>query len=121
LYGNPQSESKQGFVSFESTPANEISFVDYYKKTLSKRCVDPLRPPAIPVSALRDLQANEIRLAALEVPSGIDSDTAAAIRVSIDRAFIFGFRFIMLICAGLCLASAAVAWRMIARPNLNYR
>jgi len=27
------------------TPANEISFLDSYKKTLSKCCNDPLRPP----------------------------------------------------------------------------
>jgi len=76
---------------------------------------------AIPASTVHDLRANEIKLAALAVPSGLGSDTAAAIRVSIERAFIFGFRFIMLICAGLSLASAAVAWRMIAKPNLNNR
>jgi EmrB/QacA subfamily drug resistance transporter len=74
---------------------------------------------AIPASTVHDLRANEIKLAALEVPATLDSDTAAAIRVSIERAFIFGFRFIMLICAGLSLASAAVAWRMIAMPNLD--
>ena len=44
-----------------------------------------------------------------ERPPLLASDTAAAIRVSIERAFIFEFRFIMLICAGLSLASAAVA------------
>jgi hypothetical protein len=70
---------------------------------------------------VNDLRANEIKLGALEVPARLDSRTAAAIRVSIERAFIFGFRFIMLICAGLSLASAAVAWRMIARPNVNSR
>jgi MFS family permease len=76
---------------------------------------------AISASTVHDLRANEIKLAALAVPAGMDSDTAAAIKVSIERAFIFGFRFIMLICAGLSLASAAVAWRMIAKPNLNNR
>jgi EmrB/QacA subfamily drug resistance transporter len=76
---------------------------------------------AIPTDAMRDLQANQIQLAALTVPPGVDSNTAAAIRVCIERAFIFGFRFIMLISAGLSLASAAVAWRMIAGPNLNIR
>ena len=30
---------------FESTLANEISLVDSYKKTSSKCCNDPLRPP----------------------------------------------------------------------------
>jgi len=76
---------------------------------------------AIPASTVHDLRANEIKLAALEVPATLDSDTATAIRVSVERAFIFGFRFIMLICAGLSLASAAGAWRMIAKPNLNDR
>jgi EmrB/QacA subfamily drug resistance transporter len=76
---------------------------------------------AIPAGAMHDLQANEIKLAALAVPAGIDSDTASAIRVSIERAFIFGFRFIMLICAGLSVKSAAFSWRMIASPNTNDR
>ena len=49
---------------------------------------------------MRDLQANEIKLAALEVLAGIDSDTAAATGAFIERAIIFGFRFLMLICAG---------------------
>jgi hypothetical protein len=29
-YGGTQSEPKQGFVLFESTPVDEISLVDYY-------------------------------------------------------------------------------------------
>ena len=57
----------------------------------------------------------------LEVSAGIDSDLAAAVRIPIERAFIFGFRFITVICAGLSLASAAVAWRMTATLNLNNR
>jgi hypothetical protein len=43
----------------------------------------------------------------------MDSDTTALIRVSISHAFLFGFRTIMLICAGLSVASAAVAALMI--------
>jgi EmrB/QacA subfamily drug resistance transporter len=76
---------------------------------------------AIPSSAMHELQANEIRLAALTVPAGIDPSMATAIRISIERAFVFGFRFVMLICAGLSIASAAFAWRMIAKPNINKR
>src|ERR1700730_12057415 len=55
---------------------------------------------AIPAGAMHDLRVNEIKLAASAAPAVLDSNTAAAIRVSIERAFIFGFRFIMLICAG---------------------
>jgi hypothetical protein len=35
----------RAFDLFELTPANEINFLDSYKKTLSKCCIDPLRPP----------------------------------------------------------------------------
>ena len=40
-------------------------------------------------------------------------DAAAALKILIDRAFVFGFRLIMLICAGLSAASSGFAWRMI--------
>ena len=68
---------------------------------------------AIPAGAMHDLRANEIKLAALEMPASLDSNTAAAVRMAIYQAFIFGFRLIMLFCAGLSVASAAVAWLMI--------
>src|SRR6266853_5586393 len=67
----------------------------------------------VPTEAMRYLQTNEIRLGALTVPAGIDPPMAGTIRVAIDRAFVFGFRFVMLICAGLSLVSALVAWKMI--------
>jgi MFS family permease len=76
---------------------------------------------AVPAPAMHYLQANEIRLAALTVPAGIDPRTAAAIRVSIEQAFVFGFRFVMLICAALSLASAAFAGRMITGRKLGDR
>ncbi len=76
---------------------------------------------AIPSSAMHELQANEIRLASLAVPAGVDPTMATAIRMAIERAFVFGFRFVMLICAGLSIASAAFAWKMIATPNVNKR
>jgi EmrB/QacA subfamily drug resistance transporter len=68
----------------------------------------------LPVDVMHGLMSNEVRLAALAVPAGMDPGTAAALRISIDRAFVFGFRVIMLICAGLSVTSAAFAWRMIA-------
>ena len=61
-----------------------------------------------------DLQSNEIKLAAMDVPPDVDSGIASTIKVSINRAFVFAFRFVMLICAGLAVTSAAFAWRMIA-------
>lgn len=67
----------------------------------------------LPPDVKRSLQSNEIRLAALPVPPDLDPSTAATLRASIDRGFVFGFRLIMLICAGLAVASAAFAWQMI--------
>ena len=66
-----------------------------------------------PLSILQQLQADEIKLAGLQVPAGLSPGTRAAIKDSIGEAFVFGFRIVMLICAGLSLASAAVAWLLI--------
>ena len=63
---------------------------------------------------MHSLKSNEIRLAAVAVPAGIDSGTAAQLRMSIERAFVFGFRLIMLICMALSVVSSGVAWRTIA-------
>ena len=59
---------------------------------------------------LREIQSRVTKLAGLEVPSNLDARTAAAIRNAINLAFVFGFRVIILICAGLAAASSAVAW-----------
>jgi MFS family permease len=62
---------------------------------------------------LQEIQANEIRLAGLKVPSGLDASTSSVIRSAVSQAFVLGFRIITLICAGLAAASAAVAWLVI--------
>jgi hypothetical protein len=49
------------------------------------------------------------------VPPGLEGATADTIKRSIDAAFAFGYRIIMLICAVLSAASAAVAGLMIPR------
>jgi EmrB/QacA subfamily drug resistance transporter len=58
---------------------------------------------------VREIQSKVIKLAGLELPSDLDASTAAAIRSAINHAFVFGFRLIMLICAGLAAASSAPA------------
>jgi EmrB/QacA subfamily drug resistance transporter len=76
-----------------------------------------LQDQAISPVAMHELQSNEIRLAALAVPVEMGSETAAAIRASIERAFVFAFRLVMVICAALSMASALFGWRMITSPN----
>lgn len=68
---------------------------------------------ALTPSTLHEIQSNEIKLAALELRTGLDASTTAVIRTAVSEAFVFGFRLVMLICAGLCVASAVVAGLMI--------
>jgi EmrB/QacA subfamily drug resistance transporter len=68
---------------------------------------------AIPAAVRVELQSNEIKLAALKVPAGVEPATAAAIESSIVSSFVSGFRLLMWICSALALASAAISWRMV--------
>jgi EmrB/QacA subfamily drug resistance transporter len=72
-----------------------------------------LESQRLPPGILQYIQSNEIKLAGLDLPAGLNPDIAAVIRTSISSAFVFGFRIVVLICAGLSLASAVVAWLMI--------
>jgi len=71
----------------------------------------------LPPGVLQQIQTDEIKLAGIQAPAGLDASTRAAIKESVGEAFVFGFRIIMLICAGLSLASAAAAWVMIPKEG----
>jgi len=64
-------------------------------------------------AVLRQIHSEEIKLAGLQVPVGLNPSTSAEINESVNEAFVFGFRIVMLACAGLSLASAATAWLTI--------
>jgi len=66
-------------------------------------------------AVLREVNAEEIKLAGLQVPLGLNSGTSAAIKECVKGAFVFGFRIVMLACAGLSVASAAVSWLTIRK------
>jgi len=68
---------------------------------------------SLPTGVLDHLRMNETKLAGIELPPGLGLDTAALVRSSISQAFTFGFRIVMLVCAALAVASAAVAGTMI--------
>jgi EmrB/QacA subfamily drug resistance transporter len=72
---------------------------------------------ALPADFARAVRSSELRLAALNVPGRLDSVTAAKLQSSIDQAFVFGFRVIMFLCAGLSGASSGFAWRMIGNDK----
>jgi len=78
-------------------------------------------PHSLPFGALEEIKGNEIKLAGLQLPAGLSTDLQAAVKNSIDAAFVFGFRVVMLICTVLSVASAAVAWLMIPRQKMDSR
>lgn len=59
---------------------------------------------------VQKLESNAAKLGSLDAPSTADQQTAETIRAAVAEAFVFGFRLIMLFCAALAVASAAVAW-----------
>ena len=70
---------------------------------------------ALNVSAdiVYQLETNAAKLGGLEPPPNLDPHSAAAIRAAVEESFVYAFRLIMLLCAGLAAASSAVAWRKI--------
>jgi predicted MFS family arabinose efflux permease len=67
----------------------------------------------IPPAARAALAAQHTRLAAAEIPADLDPATRTALKEAVDRSYLDAFRLIMLICAGLALASAASAWALV--------
>lgn len=90
-----------------------IVMVNAFSSRLNHQLAHLMLPPGV----LREIQADEIKLAGIQAPAGLDATTRAAIKESVGEAFVFGFRMILLICAGLSLASAAAAWIMIPKEG----
>ena len=82
------------------------AFGSRLNSTLSELSLSP--------EVLREVQANENKLAGLQVPRNLDASTAQAVRDSVQSAFVYGFRMVVLICAGLAVASAAITAKMIS-------
>ncbi len=68
----------------------------------------------LPPGLADTLFAQRRRLAALVAPPGTPPAVAGQIQRAVGEAFVAGFRSVMLISAGLALASAGCAWTMIA-------
>jgi EmrB/QacA subfamily drug resistance transporter len=82
-------------------------------RAFSTRLDRDLARAPIPSEVRKTLEANDIKLAALEIPASLDSSTFAEVKASVDDAFVHGFRLVMLICAGLSVASSVQAWLLI--------
>jgi EmrB/QacA subfamily drug resistance transporter len=90
-----------------------IVMVQAFSSRLNQGLAHLVLPPGI----LHQVQGDEIKLAGLQVPTGLDPGTAAAVKKLIGHAFVFGFRIVMLICVGLSVASAMVAGLMIPKST----
>jgi EmrB/QacA subfamily drug resistance transporter len=90
-----------------------IVMVKAFGSRLNYSLAHVLLPPGV----LQELQANETKLAGLQIPSGVSPSLRAAISASVREAFVFGFRVVMLICAGLSLGSTSVAWSVIPKDR----
>ena len=60
-----------------------------------------------------EMQANTIKLAAIEIPASLDPRFTAQVKSDIAGAFVFAFRLVSCCCAALALSSAVVATLMI--------
>jgi len=92
-----------------------IVMVNAFASRLNRSLAQVLLPPGV----LQEVQSNEIKLAGLPIPAGLSPITKAAVKESIAEAFVFGFRTVMLICAGLSVAGSAVAWLMIPKDTMH--
>jgi EmrB/QacA subfamily drug resistance transporter len=86
-------------------------------KAFGSRLDHDLARFSLPPAILRQLHADEIKLAGLQAPAGLNPATRAAICESVGQAFVFGFRIVLLICAGLSVASATIAWIVIPKDR----
>jgi hypothetical protein len=59
------------------------------------------------------LAGQEGKLAGAQLPVGLDDGSAAMLRSAIGQAYVSGFRWVMVVSAGLALVSALAAWLMI--------
>ena len=77
-------------------------------------CLAPrLEAISIPAEAREALNTERLKLAAAEIPTSLNEETRLAIRTTIAECFVFGFRRVMLVGAGLALFGSLFAWLTI--------
>lgn len=58
-----------------------------------------------------------VKLAGLEIPNSVDPSTQQTLKQAVAGSFVSGFRLIMLVSAGLAVASAVASWLLIGRSR----
>jgi len=78
------------------------------------RLDDAMRLAELPDGLTALVHSQRSKLAAVELPAGLDTVTAAAVHRAVSEAFISGFRWVMGISAALALASSLAAMVLIS-------
>jgi EmrB/QacA subfamily drug resistance transporter len=95
-----------------------VVMLHVFKTNLDRR----LTEANVPAPAAQSVQTQSTKLAAIDIPKNIDSQTQQLIRRAIDQSFVSGFRLVMAIGAALAAASAVTAFVSIRiRPWSNLR
>jgi EmrB/QacA subfamily drug resistance transporter len=81
---------------------------------------DRLESMDLPGRVRSELEAAKDNLGAAEAPRGVDAGTAAKIERAIDESFVAGFRAVMLVSAGLALASALAAALLVGDGRVQH-
>jgi EmrB/QacA subfamily drug resistance transporter len=85
-----------------------------FAEDLHERLAESKLPP----EAISFLESQRGKLAGVEPPAGLSPDALRAAKESVGGSFVAGFRWLMLLCAGLALMSAASAALLIeGRPR----
>ena len=59
------------------------------------------------------IESQRVKLAAIEIPRGVDTRLREEITQAIDDSFVAGFRLVMIVASGLAILSSATAKFMI--------
>jgi MFS family permease len=73
----------------------------------------------LPGGVRSEMEAAKADLGAAEAPEGVDAGMVVQIERAIDESFVAGFRAVMLVCAGLALASALVAALLVGDRRVH--
>jgi MFS family permease len=82
-------------------------------QAFNARLNQSLKSIEITPSVRQELDAQRIRLAAAKAPADLNPGQRVELERAIAESFVYGFRVVMLIAAGLALLSAIAAWVLI--------
>ena len=72
-----------------------------------------LKASNLPSTAQHAVMEQKNRLTQIQPPDGLSTDQNSALKSAVNESFLAGFRWVMLVSAGLAVLSALSAWAMI--------